>query len=271
MKIIIFGADGMLGTYLNNYLSKFYKVIALTRINYDINNLTIASLDNLFNNYNIKPSDVIINSAGIIPQCKNNNISLYYLINSIFPILLKHLSDKYKTKMIHITTDCVFSGMIGNYNENDKKDEINDYGSSKTLGELCNCCIIRTSIIGEQIKNKYSLLEWVKSHNNQNLKGFANHFWNGVTCLQLAKIINKIINENLFWNGVRHIYSPNIVSKYELVHLINNTYKLNNNIEKYNTENTINKTLKTIYNTNSLFDIPDLKVQIEELYNYKLI
>ena len=147
---------------------------------------------------------------------------------------------------------------------------MSEYGVSKSLGEMCyNTTIIRTSIIGEERKNKYSLLEWVKKHNNNTINGYTNHLWNGVTCLQLAKIINQIINNNIWWKGVRHIFSPNTVSKYELVNIINDVYKLNNTVVKFKTNNNIDKTLCTNYETNHLFNIPNLIDQICELKNFK--
>ena len=185
--------------------------------------------------------------------------------------MLSTIASLNKMKFIHVTTDCVFSGSKGNYVETDEHDEINNYGISKSLGELgYNTTVIRTSIIGEELKNKYSLLEWVKKHNNTTLNGYTNHHWNGVTCLQLAKIINKMINENIWWNGVRHIFSPTSVTKYELVNMINHTYELNNTIEPLETENAVNKTLNSIYDVNYTFDIPELDVQINELRAFSL-
>ena len=98
--------------------------------------------------------------------------------------------------MIYITTDCVFNWKDRNYDENPILDEINDYVLSKSLGELCKCAIIRTSIIGEEVNNKRSLLEWV-------------------ICLHLAKIIDIIIRDDLYCDSVHHIFSPHSVSKYE--------------------------------------------------------
>jgi len=112
-------------------------------------------------------------------------------------------------------------------------------------------------------------LEWVKSNKNKEINGFVNHYWNGVTCLQLSKIIYEIIEKNLFWKGVRHIYSPTSVSKYDLLNIINNIYGLNIKINKHTTKITINKTLTTIYE--KIFDVPELQTQIEELFLYKII
>jgi dTDP-4-dehydrorhamnose reductase len=283
MKIFIFGSNGMLGNYVKSYLSTKYTIIPFTRDIYNFDHLNINTLDSLLIKNHLEENDIIINCAGIIPQSSNNkssnnNKSLnnqeilkkkYYKINSLLPVILSMLCDKYNSKFIHITTDCVFSGNQGNYNELSEHDEINDYGTSKSLGELCNGTIIRTSIIGEEINHKYSLLEWVKSNANNKINGYINHYWNGVTCLQLAKIIYDIINNNLYWTGVRHIYSPRIISKYELVSIINIIYKLNIQINDFNTENIINKSITSIFDNQ--FKIPDIYQQIEELYNYNLV
>lgn len=118
--------------------------------------------------------------------------------------------------MIHPTTDCVFSGKKGGYVETDVHDELGSYGMSKSLGEPVGCTCIRTSIIGRELFNKKSFLEWVISNNNGTISGWSNHMWNGITCLEYCGVIEKIINEHLFWSGVKHIYSPTSVSKHEM-------------------------------------------------------
>jgi len=268
MKIFIFGSNGMLGNYVQSYLSKSYEVIPLTRQDYDLSQLSIETLRNLLQQKNIQPSDLVINCAGVIPQASNQrtlNSRLYFTINSLFPVILSQVCLQFQAKMIHITTDCVFSGKDGKYNEKSLHDETNDYGMSKSLGELCKATIIRTSIIGEEVNNKRSLLEWVISNKNKTINGYTNHFWNGVTCLQLAKIIQTIIQNNKFWNGVRHIFTPRTVSKYELVSMINDTYNLNIVIDPFETDVDCDKSISTIYTTNNEFNIPDLKEQIEEM------
>lgn len=273
MKIFIFGSNGMLGNYINSYLSKSHEIVELTRKDYDLFNLSIDSLSQVLTSKNIKEHDIVINCAGVIPQSSKQrglNIRMYFTINSLFPVILGQICDKFKAKMIHITTDCVFSGIDGKYNENSIHDESNEYGISKSLGELCNGTIIRTSIIGEEVNNKRSLLEWVKSNKNKEINGYINHLWNGVTCLELAKIIDKMITKLLFWQGVRHIYSPSPVSKYELVGIINTKYNLNIKINPFETDKSIDKTLTTIYDINKIFNIPDLNDQINEMKEYDL-
>lgn len=272
MKIIIFGFNGMLGNYCVKYLKIYFEVVCLTRNDYDINNLSNESLRELFLKLNINKDDIILNCAGIIPQSNNRRTlsnEIYYKINSLFPILLSQKASEFNCKMIHITTDCIFNGKVGNYDENSKNTEINDYGVSKYLGEFADCCIIRTSIIGEEKNNKTSLLEWVKSNENMEVNGFINHIWNGVTCLQLTKIIKEIIDKNIFWKGVRHIFSPVTVTKYDLVLFINEIYNLNIKINKFQS-NKIDKSLNSIYNTINLFNIPSIYEQIKEQMEFNL-
>ena len=264
MNIYLFGSTGMLGGYVKDVLSKVYNVITINRDKYNILNNNDVQLTDMLSELN--NDDVIINCAGIIPQTKNNNIKDYIIVNTLFPYKLQEIADKKKCKLIHITTDCVFNGNKGNYNENDIHDEESIYGISKSLGQPNNACIIRTSFIGKQIctDNRLEFLEWIISNKNNTINGFTNHYWNGITCLTLANIIKDIITKKLFWKGCRHIYSPNSLSKYELCKLINNTYKLNININEYETEKKIDKTITSIYETNKLFKINSIENQIIE-------
>jgi dTDP-4-dehydrorhamnose reductase len=262
MKIILFGSTGMLGNYVKKYLSQFHNIVCVDRNTFDIELCNWERLDSI-----IQTSSVVINCAGAIPQQKCN-IRKYITLNTIFPHKVNEISKKYSIPFIHITTDCVFSGKDGNYDENSKHDAEDIYGISKSLGEDNTMCIIRTSIIGEEINNKNSLIEWVIKQKDGTIDGYNNVFWNGVTCLQLAKIINQVIDNNLYWQGIRHIHSPNALSKYELCILINEIYCLNitvnkkDNPEKY-------MTISSIHD-NAIFNMPFIKDQIIEQQNYVL-
>jgi dTDP-4-dehydrorhamnose reductase len=250
----------MLGNYLKTYFSKKYEIKCFTRNEIDLTSDEKNIKDFLFEN--IKNDDIIINAAGIIKQRKYNELELIK-VNTIFPHLLTNLN----CKVIHITTDCVFSGAKGFYTESDLHDCTDDYGKSKSLGENKELTIIRTSIIGEEINNKKSLLEWVKSQTNKTIDGYTNHIWNGVTCLELCKIIDNIIVNNNFWKGVRHIFSPNYVSKYNLISMINDIYNLNLTINKKETENNCIRTLSSNYDC---FWVNDLIEQLKEIKIFKL-
>jgi dTDP-4-dehydrorhamnose reductase len=265
MKIIIFGSNGMLGTYLNKFLQKKYEVISVTRKDIDLSKSTENEILNFLSNC-VSEKDLIINSSGVIKQ-REYDINDMINVNSVFPNILSKFKKNKNCNIIHITTDCVYSGHKGNYVENDHHDCLDEYGKTKSLGENKNLTIIRTSIIGEEIDNKKSLVEWVKSQSNTTINGYVNHLWNGVTCLELSKLIDNMIQEMGFWEGVKHIFSPKTVSKYELVSMINKIYDLNITINEVETSE------KCYRNLNSLYGCPikiDLYEQIIEMKNFKI-
>ena len=268
-KIIIFGANGMLGTYLVRYFNKsIYECIPVGRNEFNIIN-DISTLNEFLISLNCDENTCIINCAGMIPQrIKGRDKNEYYIVNTIFPLQLAKLCKKMNAQLICPTTDCVFSGKKGKYIESDFHDETNEYGISKSLGEPINATVIRVSIIGEEKLNKKSFLEFVKN-STTSINGWENHYWNGITCLQYCKIIEQIINKNLFWNGIRHLYSPDIRSKYELVCIIKDVYKLPFEINKIKTDNKVDKTLASEYDTNNVFRIPELKQQIYEQAHFE--
>jgi dTDP-4-dehydrorhamnose reductase len=181
--------------------------------------------------------------------------------------MLSKVVNELGAKLIHPTTDCVYSGLKGHYNENDKYDVSDIYGMSKAIGEPLDCTVIRTSIIGEEVGQGRSLVEWVKSSANTTVTGFTNHYWNGITCLEFAKICDTIIKANNFWKGTRHIHS-NTVNKFELVHLISEIYGLNIGVTPKETTVTCDRSLSTNFNLIEYFNIPELKEQIIEMRNF---
>lgn len=259
MKILIIGSTGMLGNTLKEYLSSIS--VTYDTLNREKLDLSTCSYSELKDNIISSECDVLINCAGVIKQRTESTIEKFISVNSLLPHRLSDICKNAGIKMIHITTDCVYSGKTGNYDENSNSDVNDIYGMSKLMGEPNDCTVIRTSIIGEEIKNKLSLLEWVKSNRNSNIDGYLNHIWNGVTSLQLSKIMYNIISKESYWNGVRHIHS-NTVTKYDLVNIINNVYELNIDINKTNGSTYINRSLSTIYKNDFL--IPDIESQIIE-------
>ncbi len=300
MNVIIFGSNGMLGTYVKDVFKteqtkcSYINVIALTRKDYDIEHgdydaLSIY-LDTLIDSHPHphshphsyeKCDTYIINCAGAIPQ-KYSSIEarVFIKLNTLFPLdLERYCVEKNRKRtenvyLIHITTDCVFSGKNGQYDEDSVHDETNIYGVTKSLGEPNDAYVLRTSIIGEEMYSKKSLLEWVisKKQDKQGINGYENHFWNGVTCLTLARIILEIVKNlnngiEIVCTGVTHIHSPDSVSKYELCKYIDEIYQLNIPvINGYLTPETIDKTLVT--KRENIFKINSIKDQIQELWNY---
>jgi dTDP-4-dehydrorhamnose reductase len=268
MKIFIFGSKGMLGRYVKTYLSKSFNVIEINRDLINLQNTTEETIKVVLNKLNFNVNDVVINCIGTIkPRVDELGNLNAILVNSVFPRLLSNVVNELNGKMIHPTTDCVFDGLLGGYNENNPHNITDIYGRTKSLGEPENCTVIRTSIIGEEVNQGRSLVEWVKSNKNKKINGFTNHYWNGMTCLQFAKICEIIINENLFWDGVKHLFS-NTVNKLELLQLIDKTYSLGIEITPVNDKQSIDRTLSTIHQ--KLVDIPTLDVQIQEMSQFQL-
>jgi dTDP-4-dehydrorhamnose reductase len=266
-KIILFGNTGMLGNYIYKYFTlKQFPIETISTNEYTVSMETFENLEEILIKKRIDSETCVINCIGIIPQrMENKKQHDYYVINGVFPHILWSVCKRYSAKMIQPTTDCVFSGKVGSYTEINVHDETNNYGISKSIGEPFESTVIRSSIIGRELFNKKSLLEFVIKNEGNTIQGWDNHMWNGITCLQYCKVIEKIIIDNLFWKGVRHILSPTPVSKYELVNIIKHSFNININIQRTSTETNIDKTLRTIYNENNTMNIPELSLQLKEL------
>ena len=176
--------------------------------------------------------------------------------------------------MIHITTDCVYSGKDGSYTEGSLHDCTDVYGKTKSLGEPPNCSVIRTSIIGEEFGTSRSLIEWVKSQDGKTVNGYTDHWWNGMTCHQTAKVMEKIVRDNLYWESVRHIFTPNPISKCDLVKAISHVHQLDIKVDPVEAPEAVNRTLSTIVmnpatfkSFSSTFEIPNIVIQLEEQRN----
>jgi dTDP-4-dehydrorhamnose reductase len=247
----------------------------LTRTDYDIQKDTKQDLRTLFKENNVNKRTVVINAAGLIPHAGTFTVESYDKINTKFPKTLSEICEEFGAELIHPTTDCVYSGNEGNYNERSTHDVLSEYGQSKSKGENINATIIRTSIIGEN-KKKISLIEWIKSNKGKKVFGYTNHYWNGITCLQYAKIIWYIISKGLFWKGVRHVFSPTVVSKAELIKMVNDEYNLQllmteigDPVIMYESTDPYvkkcDRSLNSVYDFCNSLNIPELREQIHEM------
>jgi len=264
-NIILFGSTGMLGNYCFKILQSNYNVIPITRNEYDILDNNYEKLFNITKCYN---NSVIINCAGSIPQRGIVNDTDSFIINSLFPKMLDKIANQLNIKFIHISTNCVFNYENGNCNELVMPNEVNIYGLSKILGEPENACVIRTSIIGEEILNKKSIIEWVISNKDGKINGYNNYLWNGCTCQTIVIFIKTIIDTDSYWKGIKHIHSAETISKYELVCMINEIYNLNISITPFALDNKVNKTLSSIYDNTVI--TKSIKEQIMEQKNIDL-
>ena len=264
-NILVIGSDGMLGYAVTEYfIRNGNSVIPLTINGFDITKDSMEKFESFFKNI-----EVVINCAGIIKQIISKFSIEYILqVNSIFPRNLAKVCNKHNILCFHITTDCVYSGNKGNYDENDYFDATDVYGMSKNAGDIKDCMTLRTSIIGEEKGQSRSLLEWAKRQAGKEVNGFTNHYWNGVTTVYLAEIIEKILNNNMFRKGIFHIFSPNSVNKYELLSIINKVYKFNLKINPFEADVSIDRTLSSINKLSNKVCTKKLSQQIKEMKNF---
>jgi dTDP-4-dehydrorhamnose reductase len=285
-NVLVLGATGMLGHMVHAYLCERddIDITATARNPEEAADLGVGGVinryDASFNNIggfldamNVSPwgqPDYIINCIGVIKPRINemdpHSVQKALAINSIFPRSLAEYCEDNGIKLIHITTDCVFSGHIQtNYSEFNRHDAADVYGKSKSLGEAPDCMVIRTSIIGPEVSGKYSLLEWVKSQKGNEVNGYTNHQWNGMTTLQFAKCCHQIIQKNLWQKGIFHLPSPDSVTKAELVRIISDVYDLNVTVKPFTSPEPCNRKLSSVLQLEDRLDIPTIRQQVEAL------
>lgn len=274
--VIILGASGMLGATLAKYFVENTKMTVMSygRSEFEVirGSDVIASLMKLSQSWPHGKVVTVLNAIGSIPQKvdPSNNAQSFILVNSVLPHLLYHFCCIYGARLIHISTDCVFDGFgSGGYGEDDAHTETTLYGVSKSCGEPCGASIVRTSIIGEDSKCNKGLLEWLRHERGNTVRGYQNHLWNGVTTLELSKVLAHIVLHDITWSGVRNVISPSPISKLDLLILINDIYQLQCKIEPFETAQPISKTLK-LSNDSRIASIttPSLKAQLEELKSF---
>lgn len=229
-NILVLGASGMAGHVIYTYLkeSKIYNILGTVNNNLldgkviKLNIYDVVKLQEVIDSF--KP-ELVINCVGILIKGSNSFPDNAIYTNSYFPHYLAKLGAKKQFKVIHISTDCVFSGKTGKYSENSLKDAIDLYGMSKSLGEINDNVnlTIRTSIIGPEIKHTgEGLFHWFINQQNK-IYGFKNNFWSGVTTLELASFIDWAINSNL--TGLFHLTNNLRISKFDLLQLMSKVYK----------------------------------------------
>jgi dTDP-4-dehydrorhamnose reductase len=265
MKVLILGANGMLGHKVAaHFMTLPYDVT------YTVNSFTPDFLPRnrclSFNAVTDDPGtlpqvDYIINCIGMIKQKADVPAELYHAVNGAFP---HRLSAARRGKAIHITTDCVYSGVKGEYTECDAHDAEDDYGKSKSAGESDAVMCVRTSIIGPELKTKYGLLEFVRNAPSP-LRGYTNHWWNGVTTKQFGVMCEQIIEKGIWAPGLSHVFAPRDVSKYELVKIINEVYGLGKEVIPHQTPVGVNRTLRTNKGLCRELKVPDIVEQLRAL------
>ena len=222
-KILILGATGLIGhqVYLRLNVNKNFVVssIARQRKISDDTVLLDARDEHLLEKVivDINP-DIIVNCMGVLIAEANRDPENAIFLNSYIPQYLKNIANSFDAKLVHISTDCVFSGKKGLYTEDDIRDAEDTYGRTKALGEVTEPphVTLRTSVVGPEIKEGEELFHWFMSQEGR-IKGFTKSYWSGVTSLELAKAVEWVIEEDI--QGLYHITNGIPINKYELLML----------------------------------------------------
>jgi|688.fasta_scaffold255775_2 dTDP-4-dehydrorhamnose reductase len=273
-RVLILGSTGMLGHILHNTLqnSKIYEIFDISKNIQRNKNTIICDVTNFENLSKIiirlKPS-IVVNCVGILIRGSKESPLNAIIVNSALPNFLLNLGQKNQFKLIHISTDCVFSGQNGPYDEFSPKDAYDIYGQSKSLGEVnsSSTLTIRTSIIGPELKEHgEGLLHWFLTVREEQIQGYSNVFWSGVTTLECAKAIDFAIRENI--TGIWNLTNGIPISKFEILSIFNETSKLmqkkvilNDNI-KFSNKTLISRRSDIVYH------VPNYLEMFDHLFQY---
>jgi dTDP-4-dehydrorhamnose reductase len=255
LSLLVLGGEGMLGhkmfqtlssrysgtkcTIFGSLADPFYRSISLFKPEMTVELVNAMDLTGLKGMVEKEKPDFIINCIGIVKQRDEGRMAIPSItINSLMPHLLAEWSNGWGGRLIHFSTDCVFSGKKGRYNEDDPSDAEDLYGKSKFLGEVSetdNALTLRTSIIGRELTNFKSLLEWFLAQKGKKLKGFRRVIYSGVTTNYISELVTKIITEHPDLSGLYQVTAPPI-SKYDLLCRLRIAYGLELDIVADETE-----------------------------------
>ena len=254
MKILILGITGLIGRTMFKALVQCsdFKVIGTTRskiMQYDEQNSVLYGIDlgnpehltRLF--FKTRP-DLVVNCAGLTKHLPDGKDPISALtMNALLPHRLEEHCAISGSRLIHVSTDCVFSGKTGNYVESDIADADDLYGKTKAFGEVTgkNVLTLRTSTIGHECGTKFGLLDWFLAQ--QQCKGFRYAIFSGLTTIEFARVVRDIVIPNTSLHGLYHVGSSPI-DKLNLLQLIKNIYHRDMEIEA-NEDFRINRSLNS--------------------------
>lgn len=270
MKYLVLGAGGMAGHLITNYLlEQGEEVEGLERRNLDYcktHVIDATHFDEVEKLVKENDYDIIINCIGLLNQTAEDNVDAAILLNSYLPHFLAKITKDMKTRIIHMSTDCVFSGKKGHYTENDFPDGETYYDRTKALGELKDNknLTFRNSIIGPDINvNGIGLFNWFMKQTGE-INGFEKSLWTGVTTLTLAKAMHKASYEGL--TGLYNLVNNEVTNKYELCTLFN---KYSGHGLIINKVDGINHD-KSLYRTRNDFSfvVPSYEQQVKEMFDW---
>jgi dTDP-4-dehydrorhamnose reductase len=268
MNVVILGQNGMAGHVVKDYFraAHNFSVMGFGREAFDINVRRYEMVATKLSSLCGLQTDWVINCVGVIKPQMHKDMARSVFVNGIFPRYLADWGKETDTKVLHITTDCVFQGTSGKYTESSQHDALDEYGKTKSLGEPDNCMVVRTSIIGPEFGGrKRSFLEWVLGQHGTKVNGYTNHLWNGVTTLELARVLSDIVSSNLYSEGVSHVFSEDI-TKFDMVRKIKEGFGLDFELNPVEAPISCNRTLRTEKGLNSLVKPLGFDSMLEEMY-----
>ncbi len=249
MKILILGGHGMLGHRLWINLRREHEVWVTVRqasssfpdrsefpSQYVRTDVDASNFDQVTRALASIQPDLVINCIGLIKQMGHlaRDPILSISLNALLPHRISLICRAAKIRMIHISTDCVFSGKKGNYLESDESDAEDLYGRSKFLGEVAyppHSITLRTSIIGRELKTRLGLIEWFLSHKDgDTIRGYKRAIFSGFTTDELSRIIMEKVIPSPELTGLYHV-SSNSINKYDLLQIVNQTFGRKINIQ----------------------------------------
>jgi dTDP-4-dehydrorhamnose reductase len=246
MRILILGGDGMLGHRLLRHLARNHEVRVTVRQPLEAyRSYRLFDRANTFDEVDAREPgalpgvigefapDAVINAVGVIKQRRDAQDGVLSVqVNSLFPHLLARLCEARGARLVHLSTDCVFSGGKGNYTETDRPDPVDVYGFSKLLGEVIrpHALTLRTSMIGTELARKTGLVEWFLSQRGKMIKGYRKAIFSGFTTAELARVIERLVTSHPQAAGLYHV-SAAPISKFDLLSRLNDRLDLGIRIE----------------------------------------
>lgn len=241
MRVLVLGASGMLGHVMLRVLSEqngFTVFGTLRSPNSTLKELAPRAhllhgihadqVDSLTVAFVQSRPQVVINCVGLVKQLSHAGDPLEAIpINGLLPHRLAKLCELVDARLVHISTDCVFSGVQGNYRESDLPDAQDLYGRSKLIGEVDapNAIVLRTSIIGHELAGGHGLVEWFLSQ-TESVKGYTDAIFSGLPTYELSRVVRDWVIPDTQLHGLYHVAAAPI-AKYELLRLVNNAYEKN--------------------------------------------
>jgi dTDP-4-dehydrorhamnose reductase len=228
MKILVLGASGMAGHVVSLFLKeKGHLVDTLsgkTALDEDTHLIDATNTEKLTELLKKNQYHALVNCAGLLVKQSEERKDLAVSINSYIPRFLENHYKNLETKIIHISTDGVFSGENPPYKETSDYDGVSFYGRTKALGEIINPkdLTFRMSIVGPDLKKEGAgLFNWFYQQHGE-IDGYTNITWSGITTLELAKAIEAAINQSL--TGLYHLVPNESISKFALLQLFREVY-----------------------------------------------